>query len=163
MKLITSFFHRNPSKSHLPALKRPFGKSNQDSPPKGPQESALSEDPIIIDSDSDMEGETGFFAKRTRGGGRPDDLLEVDRQGFPVNSRQLRKDKSRSPARLRKTPQYAEEEDLDPWRTLSVFRVDLGQLSRHGEYQILYFPLTDPLNDQQKRDRMTVTSDRVVV
>ncbi|KAG8952651.1 hypothetical protein FRC04_004013 [Tulasnella sp. 424] len=163
IKLITSFFHRNPSKSHLPALKRPFGKSNQDSPPKGPQESALSEDPIIIDSDSDMEGERGFFAKRTRGGGRPDDLLEVDRQGFPVNSRQPRKDKSRSPTRLRKTPQYAEEEDLDPWRTLSVFRVDLGQLSRHGEYQILYFPLTDPLNDQQKRDRMTVTSDRVVV
>ncbi|KAG9050079.1 hypothetical protein FS837_007832 [Tulasnella sp. UAMH 9824] len=165
VKLITSFFKRNPSKPHLPlpSLKRPFGKKN----PPEEQDSSLYDDPIIIDSGSDEE-DYGVVTKRTRGGGggTPDDIMEVDSEGFPIGYRQQHqnaKDKPRSPAVLRKAPQYAEEDDLDPLRSLSVFRVDLNQLSRHGEYQILYFPLSDPLNEQQKRDRMTVTSDRVVV
>ncbi|KAG8933309.1 hypothetical protein FRC01_009959 [Tulasnella sp. 417] len=165
VKLITSFFRRNSSKHHLPlpSLKRPFGKSN----PSEEQASSLHDDPIIIDSGSDEEDDRGF-AKRTRGGGggNPDDIMEVDSEGFPVGYRQQSptgKGKSRAPAVLRKAPQYAEEGELDPLRTLNVFRVDLHQLSRHGEYQILYFPLSDPLSEQQKRDRMTVTSDRVVV
>ncbi|KAG8958256.1 hypothetical protein FRC00_002899 [Tulasnella sp. 408] len=164
VKLITSFFKRNASKPHLPlpSLKRPFGKKN----PTEEQESSLYDDPIIIDSGSDEE-DYGGLAKRTRGGGgSPDDIMEVDSEGFPIGYRQQPqngKDKGRSPAVLRKAPQYAEEDDLDPLRSLSVFRVDINQLSRHGEYQILYFPLSDPLNEQQKRDRMTVTSDRVVV
>ncbi|KIO29517.1 hypothetical protein M407DRAFT_168640 [Tulasnella calospora MUT 4182] len=165
VKLITSFFKRNSSKHHLPlpSLKRPSGKNH----PPEEQGSSLHDDPIIIDSASDEEDYRGS-AKRTRGGGGggADDIMEVDSEGFPVGyHQQLQggKGKSRSPTVLRKAPQYAEEEDLDPLRTLNVFRVDLHSLSRHGEYQILYFPLTDPLNEQQKRDRMTVTSDRVVV
>jgi hypothetical protein len=66
----------------------------------------------------------------------------------------------------------------DP-EALKIFRVSISKLrsgilyfarkygwltqsnSKNDQYQILYFPLTDPLDDDEKRKRRIVTSERI--
>ncbi|KAG8968290.1 hypothetical protein FRB90_010829, partial [Tulasnella sp. 427] len=64
VKLITSFFSR--SKPHLPLPRLKRSKGDPESPSKAKQQSNIDDDPIIIDSESDVEEVNGGLAKRTR-------------------------------------------------------------------------------------------------
>ncbi|KAL7283270.1 hypothetical protein ACG7TL_002699 [Trametes sanguinea] len=55
----------------------------------------------------------------------------------------------------------AQPDELDPSNVLKVFRIDAKSLKKKDKYQILYFPLEDPLTEQQKRARRSVTSEKV--
>jgi len=52
-------------------------------------------------------------------------------------------------------------ENLDALKTVNFFRTNLSKLNKNDEYQILYFPLTDPLTEGEKLSRRVVTSERV--
>ncbi|KAF9513339.1 hypothetical protein BS47DRAFT_1376757 [Hydnum rufescens UP504] len=47
---------------------------------------------------------------------------------------------------------------LDPLKTANFFRVNIASLSQKDQYQILYFPLTEPLTEYQQLQRMVVRS-----
>ncbi|TFY64185.1 hypothetical protein EVJ58_g2778 [Rhodofomes roseus] len=51
---------------------------------------------------------------------------------------------------------------LDASKVLSVFRLGLNRLKRKNKYQILYFPLTEPLNEEQRWSRRDLTCLKVV-
>ncbi|KAI0807167.1 peptidase family C78-domain-containing protein [Fomes fomentarius] len=49
---------------------------------------------------------------------------------------------------------------LDPNEVLKLFRIAPKALRRHKQYQILWFPLTDPLTEEEKMRRRVVTSQK---
>ncbi|KIJ29290.1 hypothetical protein M422DRAFT_235323 [Sphaerobolus stellatus SS14] len=53
-------------------------------------------------------------------------------------------------------------EDMDPGKVLNLFRVNQNKLGKHDRYQILYFPLDPPLEENERWARRIVTSERVV-
>ncbi|KAI0831149.1 peptidase family C78-domain-containing protein, partial [Trametes gibbosa] len=60
-------------------------------------------------------------------------------------------------------PSKSEAYDEPDFSTvLYVFRVNAKLLKKNNKYQILYFPLSDPLTEQEKLRRRVVTSERVV-
>ncbi|KAF9532353.1 peptidase family C78-domain-containing protein [Crepidotus variabilis] len=46
--------------------------------------------------------------------------------------------------------------DLDLWTMTQKFRLDLKNLSKKKEYQILYFPMTAPLTEYERKERKDV-------
>jgi len=54
------------------------------------------------------------------------------------------------------------DEEMDMTKVVNFFRVNQSKLGRNDRYQILYFPLDPPLEDEEKWARRVVTSDRVV-
>ncbi|KAI0048215.1 DUF1671-domain-containing protein [Auriscalpium vulgare] len=50
---------------------------------------------------------------------------------------------------------------LDVMKTLKIFRLEQRKLASKEKYQILWFPMGDPLSDAQKRERIIVTSDKI--
>jgi len=113
------------------------------------------DEPIVLE-DEDDDRDTRQ-TKRARGGsqqafGQDDDIVEL---GGPANMHQ--KDGQTDPI------SWPEEQELDPKKMVDPFRVNITRLSKHDEYQVLYFPLTDPLTEYQKRQRVVVTSERVVL
>ncbi|KAH9901238.1 peptidase family C78-domain-containing protein [Cubamyces lactineus] len=54
-----------------------------------------------------------------------------------------------------------QSDELNPNDVLKVFRIQPKSLKKKDKYQILYFPLSDPLTEQEKRRRRIVTSEKV--
>jgi hypothetical protein len=52
-------------------------------------------------------------------------------------------------------------EDFNFNDVLKDFRLELQKLKRKDQYQILYFPLDEPLNEKQRLSRKEVTSTKV--
>ncbi|KAG8865207.1 hypothetical protein FRB96_000097 [Tulasnella sp. 330] len=146
---LVTLTHRRFRSKILKPLKRVLGGSGNN------------REPIIIDSDD--EGATRQ-AKRARGSSQEstdDDEIEIlvrEVMGEPERARR------QEPHRDEETEGglWPEERELDPSKVVNHFRVNIGRLSKHDEYQVLYFPLTEPLTDFQKRQRVVVTSERVV-
>ncbi|TBU65997.1 peptidase family C78-domain-containing protein [Dichomitus squalens] len=51
---------------------------------------------------------------------------------------------------------------LSPADVLKVFRLDAKTLNKNKKYQILYFPMTEPLSEAEKLNRRIVTSEKIV-
>ncbi|KAI0374736.1 DUF1671-domain-containing protein [Pilatotrama ljubarskyi] len=60
-----------------------------------------------------------------------------------------------------KAKQVVRPDELDSNVVLAVFRIDAKKLKKRDKYQILYFPLEDPLSEQEKLRRRVVTSEKV--
>ncbi|KAI0747975.1 peptidase family C78-domain-containing protein [Daedaleopsis nitida] len=58
-------------------------------------------------------------------------------------------------------PNPGVSEEPEPEEVLKIFRVDLKQLSKKKKFQILWFPLEEPLSEQEKRRRSEVTSEHI--
>ncbi|KAG9040236.1 hypothetical protein FRB95_000165 [Tulasnella sp. JGI-2019a] len=146
--------HRRIRSRILKPLKRAFGGTGSND-----------NEPIIV-MDSDDEEPEGRMAKRARGSSQESTDDEVDEILAVLG---MGSDESEGPApQVLPEPQvdstwWPEERDLDPSAVASYFRVNIGRLSKHDEYQILYFPLTEPLTEFQKRQRVIVRSERVVL
>ncbi|KAI0361938.1 DUF1671-domain-containing protein [Trametes cingulata] len=52
-------------------------------------------------------------------------------------------------------------DELDCRVVLELFRINMKRLRKKSKYQILYFPLDDPLSEQEKLRRRVVTSEKV--
>jgi len=55
----------------------------------------------------------------------------------------------------------ASEEKLDPVKVINFFRVNPSKLKKNDRYQILYFPLEEPLEEEQRWQYRVITSERV--
>ncbi|KAI0336376.1 DUF1671-domain-containing protein [Cubamyces sp. BRFM 1775] len=55
----------------------------------------------------------------------------------------------------------AQPDELNPNDVLKLFRIQPKWLKRKDNYQILYFPLSEPLTEHEKRRRRIVTSEEV--
>ncbi|KDQ10191.1 hypothetical protein BOTBODRAFT_36468 [Botryobasidium botryosum FD-172 SS1] len=52
-------------------------------------------------------------------------------------------------------------EHLEPLKTVNFFRTNISKLNKNDDYQILYFPLTDPLTEEEKLSRRVVTGEMI--
>ncbi|KAI0646907.1 peptidase family C78-domain-containing protein [Trametes meyenii] len=55
----------------------------------------------------------------------------------------------------------AQSGEPNPGEVLKFFRIDAKSLRKKDKYQILYFPLDDPLTEKEKLRRRVVTSEKV--
>ncbi|THH32960.1 hypothetical protein EUX98_g1181 [Antrodiella citrinella] len=95
-------------------------------------------------------------AKRMRSGTRQDAILidsDDDENAPAVGSSST----SAAPANGSSNP----EPVLNTADVLKFFRLPAKSLNRHKKYQILYFPLSDPLTDQERLKRRVVMSFKV--
>ncbi|RDX48285.1 DUF1671-domain-containing protein [Lentinus brumalis] len=93
-------------------------------------------------------------SKRKRIGREPDDedvIVITDDEEVPA----------RRPGGGSAPPQRNQPDDLNPSDVLKVFRIDGKSLKKKKKYQILYFPLEEPLSEHEKRNRREVTSLKV--
>ncbi|KAI0797845.1 peptidase family C78-domain-containing protein [Abortiporus biennis] len=90
-------------------------------------------------------------AKRPKGSGPHDAIVIDDDDETPQASK---------PVTVRGKNEN-EVDNLNPTNILKLFRVSAKSLSRKDKYQILYFPLTDPLTDSQRLSRRVVTSQKI--
>ncbi|KAI8998781.1 peptidase family C78-domain-containing protein [Trametes punicea] len=85
-----------------------------------------------------------------------DDAVPTDGEVIVIDSDTEDDEKpSRSEAKA------AHPDELNPNAVLKVFRINTKSLKKKDKYQILYFPLDDPLTDAEKRRRRVVTSEKV--
>lgn len=124
----------------------------------------------MIDSDDDVERRRQ--TKRARGGSRGEIEDEADDDDVIVVEVKRPKYAGATKTALTPTIQdltihpasddnaWPEEQELDPAKVVNFFRVNIQRLSKHDEYQVLYFPMTDPLTEHEKRQRVVVTSER---
>ncbi|EIW60199.1 uncharacterized protein TRAVEDRAFT_164804 [Trametes versicolor FP-101664 SS1] len=68
-------------------------------------------------------------------------------------------EEEKPPAGPSKAPVSHDEPDFGA--VLKFFRVSLSSLNKKNKYQILYFPLEEPLTEQEKLRRRIVTSEKV--
>ncbi|KAI0306762.1 hypothetical protein B0F90DRAFT_810240 [Multifurca ochricompacta] len=54
-----------------------------------------------------------------------------------------------------------DEKVLDPRKVLGSFRVDQKKLAKKNKYQVLWFPMGDPLTESDKQARWEVISEHV--
>ncbi|KIP09247.1 hypothetical protein PHLGIDRAFT_126409 [Phlebiopsis gigantea 11061_1 CR5-6] len=84
-------------------------------------------------------------AKRLRAG---DEVIILDSDSDCDDSGSSRKPASPPP-------------EIKPSKILNVFRVSPSNIARKDKYQILYFPMTAPLTDEERHQRKVVTSKKV--
>ncbi|KZS99169.1 DUF1671-domain-containing protein [Sistotremastrum niveocremeum HHB9708] len=54
------------------------------------------------------------------------------------------------------------DDTIDPLKVVKFFRVSPTKLGKHHMYQILWFPMTEPLSDAERNSCKVVTCDRIV-
>ncbi|PIL23853.1 hypothetical protein GSI_13604 [Ganoderma sinense ZZ0214-1] len=57
--------------------------------------------------------------------------------------------------------QQLDFDTLSPAEVLKIFRLDNKMLRKNKKYQVLWFPMTEPLTEAQKLNRQIVTSEKV--
>ncbi|KAH9001470.1 DUF1671-domain-containing protein [Lactarius akahatsu] len=126
---------KEPFRSHKKRATR-GGRRHSDSSAKRPRSSPLGDDNVIVIEDS--EPEEGASTKV--GPQSHDSGTKVDK--WLVKTGENRK-------------------VLDTKKTLKLFRVDEKKLAKKDKYQVLWFPMEDPLTESDKQARREVTSERV--
>jgi len=51
---------------------------------------------------------------------------------------------------------------LDSAKTVKFFSLNQTRLAKNDQYQVLWFPLDDPMDDEKRRQRRLVTSERIL-
>ncbi|KII88718.1 hypothetical protein PLICRDRAFT_141216 [Plicaturopsis crispa FD-325 SS-3] len=92
-------------------------------------------------------------SKRVRGGSR-ESVYDVDADDDEV---EIVSESHRGGS----AEQVAGDERLDASETVKFFRLNPKKLGRKNQYQILYFPLTDPLTESERLSKKCVTSTRI--
>ncbi|KAM5539029.1 hypothetical protein V8D89_007252 [Ganoderma adspersum] len=70
-------------------------------------------------------------------------------------------DEGRDRKPLSSSHQRPDFDTLSPAEVLKVFRLDNKMLRKNKKYQVLWFPMTEPLTEAQKLNRQIVTSEKV--
>jgi len=112
----------------------------------------------LVDSEEENVFEVGNKAPCLVDG--DDEIVEMSQ---PANDDDRSRGAVTSPNRLLKIKTEADElcNELDPIKVARLFRVNNARLSRKDQYQILFFPLIDPLNDLEKEERKVVISTTI--
>ncbi|KAG1743907.1 hypothetical protein EDB19DRAFT_1827272 [Suillus lakei] len=89
--------------------------------------------------------------KRTKSSESDDEIVVVeDSDNTPKNGQGLRV-----------SPGQTQPFTLDPTNVVNRFRLSMSKLQRKQDYQILYFPMTDPWSIEKRNERKIVTSIRI--
>ncbi|KAI9466004.1 peptidase family C78-domain-containing protein [Lactarius psammicola] len=116
-----------PTKSGMPL---PLGgHRHRDSSAKRPRASPPRDDNVIVIEDSEPE----------QGASKVEPQRHDSRQRTKVDKGRVRTGDSR--------------EVLDPKKVLKLFRVDEKKLAKRNKYQVLWFPMEDPLTESDKQAR----------
>lgn len=126
---------KEPFRSHKKRA-TPGGRRHNDSSAKRPRSSPPGDDNVIVVEDS--EPEEGASTK----------------VGPQCHDSRTKVEKWRA-----KIGEYAKV--LDTKKTLKLFRVDEKKLAKKDKYQVLWFPMEDPLTESDKQARREVISEQV--
>lgn len=66
--------------------------------------------------------------------------------------------KAKPPSTSQQRPDF---DTLSPPEVLKIFRLDMKMLRRNNKYQILWFPMTEPLTEAEKLNQQVVTSEKI--
>ncbi|KDQ60623.1 hypothetical protein JAAARDRAFT_31585 [Jaapia argillacea MUCL 33604] len=107
---------------------------------------------VIDDSDDEVtSGDASESRMRVRGGGR-EDWGRKENGDVDVDIEWEEEEGVQGSGKAGK--------DVDLIKMLGLFRVSAKDLKKHDKYQILYFPMSDPLSDREKMKGKVVMSEK---
>ncbi|KAI1796022.1 peptidase family C78-domain-containing protein [Ganoderma leucocontextum] len=136
-------------KYHDPA--RPAGSSRPFLPKKVPDN--VLPDTVNSRKRKSPDPHGGSVKKKREGSSRDRDVIVID------DDEDENRDRGAKPSSS--SNQWSDSDTLSPAEVLKVFRLDIKTLRKNKKYQILWFPMTNPLSEAEKLNRQIVTSEKI--